>query len=244
MSFLAMWSLFVIQIQDDGSHPNLQASAPGCGEVYDDHHPDRAPLNRPGDQKEARVGHSQAEKAKSRERVLRIAARRIREEGMGQPGVAALMEEAGLTHGGFYKHFDSREDLMNQAAALALADGEEAMARAARANAELPRDGLIDAYLSAHHRDTPGTGCALVTLGEAAGRGRAEIKEAYEKQVRSYLDLICAPGAAAEDRADAMVTLSALVGAILMARAVADPELSDELLGTVAERLKKGSRTA
>lgn len=202
-----------------------------------------APADRPGDRKGAAVGHSQAEKAESRDRVLRIAARRVREEGMEQPGIAALMKEAGLTHGGFYKHFDSRDDLMNQAAARALADGEEAMARAARANADAPLDGLVDAYLGTRHRDTPGTGCALVTLGATAGRGGAEIQQAYEAQVRSYLDLIGAPGAGAEDRADAMVTLSALVGAMLMARAVADPELSDELLGTVAERLKRGAGT-
>lgn len=172
------------------------------------------------------MGHSQAAKAESREKVLRIAARRIREEGMTRPGVADLMNEAGLTHGGFYKHFASREDLMGQAAALALADGEAKMAEAARRDPDEPRSGLIDAYLSARHRDAPGTGCALVTLGAAAGRGDAELREAYEKQVLSYLALI---GEAAqgddpgEARADAMLTLSALVGALLISRAVADP---------------------
>ncbi|MDX2708445.1 TetR/AcrR family transcriptional regulator [Streptomyces sp. PA03-6a] len=187
------------------------------------------------------MGHSQAAKAESREKVLRIAARRIREEGMTRPGVADLMNEAGLTHGGFYKHFASREDLMGQAAALALADGEAKMAEAARRDPDEPRSGLIDAYLSARHRDAPGTGCALVTLGAAAGRGDAELREAYEKQVLSYLALI---GEAAqgddpgEARADAMLTLSALVGALLISRAVADPELSDEFLATVAGRLK------
>ncbi|MFF3950036.1 TetR/AcrR family transcriptional regulator [Streptomyces sp. NPDC001902] len=187
------------------------------------------------------MGHSQAAKAESREKVLRIAARRIREEGMTRPGVADLMNEAGLTHGGFYKHFASREDLMGQAAALALADGEAKMAEAARRDPDEPRSGLIDAYLSARHRDAPGTGCALVTLGAAAGRGDAELREAYEKQVLGYLALI---GEAAqgddpgEARADAMLTLSALVGALLISRAVADPELSDEFLATVAGRLK------
>lgn len=187
------------------------------------------------------MGHSQAAKAESREKVLRIAARRIREEGMTRPGVADLMNEAGLTHGGFYKHFASREDLMGQAAALALADGEAKMAEAARRDPDEPRSGLIDAYLSARHRDAPGTGCALVTLGAAAGRGDAELREAYEKQVLSYLALI---GEAAqgddpgEARADAMLTLSALVGALLISRAVSDPELSDEFLATVAGRLK------
>ncbi|MFE0631388.1 TetR/AcrR family transcriptional regulator [Streptomyces sp. NPDC058864] len=187
------------------------------------------------------MGHSQAAKAESREKVLRITARRIREEGMTRPGVADLMKEAGLTHGGFYKHFTSREDLMGQAAALALADGEGKMAESARRNPEAPRSGLIDAYLSARHRDAPGTGCALVTLGATAGRGDEALKQAYELQVRKYLELI---GEAAQGddpdaaRADAMVTLSALVGAMLMSRAVADPELSDEILATVAGRLK------
>ncbi|MEU4098256.1 TetR/AcrR family transcriptional regulator [Streptomyces sp. NPDC026673] len=187
------------------------------------------------------MGHSQAAKAESREKVLRITARRIREEGMTRPGVAELMNEAGLTHGGFYKHFASRDDLMGQAAALALADGEAKMAEAARRDPEEPRAGLIDAYLSTRHRDAPGTGCALVTLGAAAGRGDAAMKEAYEQQVRSYLALIgeAAEGEAAEEaQADAMLTLSALVGALLISRAVADPRLSDELLATVAERLK------
>ncbi|MET8538660.1 TetR/AcrR family transcriptional regulator [Streptomyces sp. NPDC005065] len=188
------------------------------------------------------MGHSQEAKAESRERVLRIAARRIREEGLTRPGVAELMNEAGLTHGGFYKHFASRDDLMNQAAALALADGESKMAEAARRNREEPRTELIDSYLSARHRDTPGTGCAVVTLGAAAGRGEAEMKEAYEKQVRGYLELISetADGDDTDEvQADAMLTLSAMVGALLMSRAVADPELSDQLLQTVAARLKR-----
>lgn len=188
------------------------------------------------------MGHSQAAKAESRERVLRVAARRIREEGLTRPGVAELMSEAGLTHGGFYKHFTSRDDLMNQAAALALVDGETKMANAARRNREEPRTGLIDSYLSARHRDTPGTGCAVVTLGAAAGRGEAEMKDAYEKQVRSYLELISETadgGDSDEVQADAMLTLSAMVGALLMSRAVADPELSDQLLQTVAARLKR-----
>ncbi|MCX5188930.1 MULTISPECIES: TetR/AcrR family transcriptional regulator [unclassified Streptomyces] len=188
------------------------------------------------------MGHSQEAKAESHERVLRIAARRIREEGLTRPGVAELMNEAGLTHGGFYKHFASRDDLINQAAALALADGKSKMAEAARRNREEPRTELIDSYLSARHRDTPGAGCAVVTLGAAAGRGEAEMKEAYEKQVRGYLELISetADGDDTDEvQADAMLTLSAMVGALLMSRAVADPELSDQLLQTVAARLKR-----
>ncbi|MEV7997083.1 TetR/AcrR family transcriptional regulator [Streptomyces sp. NPDC086077] len=184
------------------------------------------------------MGHSQAEKAATRERVLRIASRRVRMDGVNRPGVAELMKEAGLTHGGFYKHFDSRDDLIAQAAAFALAEGTAKMERSAHKNERDARAGLIDAYLAKQHRDGPATGCALVTLGAAAGRGDQHIKQAYENQVRTYLDLIAGLDDDAEDaRAEAMLTLSALVGAVLMSRAVADKAFSDDLLETVAEQL-------
>lgn len=186
------------------------------------------------------MGHSQAEKAASRDRVLRIASRKVRAEGVTRPGVAELMQAAGLTHGGFYKHFASRDDLIAQAAAIALAEGTAKMERTGRQNKQEPRSGLIDAYLSRRHRDAPDTGCALVTLGAAAGRDDQQLKDAYEKQVRAYLDLIAGfDGDDQEARAEAMLTLSALVGATLMSRTVSDSNLSDELLSTVADRLKR-----
>ncbi|MEU9381994.1 TetR/AcrR family transcriptional regulator [Streptomyces sp. NPDC048279] len=196
------------------------------------------------------MGHSQAEKAASRERVLRIAARKVRTDGIGGLGIADLMKEAGLTHGGFYKHFASRDDLVTQAAAAALTEGSAKMERAARKNDQDARAGLVDAYLGKQHRDTPATGCALVPLGAAAGRdgtgGDLHLKEAYERQVRAYLDLIAGLDDDADDatdaRAEAVLTLSALVGAVLMSRAVADEGLSDELLETVNAQLKRRGR--
>ncbi|MFI9469922.1 TetR/AcrR family transcriptional regulator [Streptomyces sp. NPDC052492] len=189
------------------------------------------------------MGHSQAEKAATRERVLRIASRRIREDGVDRPGVAELMNEAGLTHGGFYKHFDSRDDLIAQAAAFALAEGTAKMERSARRNEQNARAGLIDAYLAKQHRDGPATGCALVTLGASAARGERDVKQAYEKQVRTYLDLIAGLDDDSTDAGpEAMLTLSALVGAVLISRAVADKTFSDEVLETVAEQLVR--RTA
>jgi TetR/AcrR family transcriptional repressor of nem operon len=125
------------------------------------------------------------------------------------------------------------------------------MERAARKNEREPRAGLIDAYLGKQHRDSPATGCALVTLGAAAGRGDQHFKDAYEKQVRTYLDLLAGLSDDSEEaddpeeaRAEAMLTLSALVGATLMSRAVADKNLSDELLTTVASQLKNGGSRA
>jgi TetR/AcrR family transcriptional repressor of nem operon len=186
------------------------------------------------------VGYSQAAKAESHDRILQVTARRIREEGVTRPGVADLMKEADLTQGGFYKHFNSRDDLIAQAEVLALTEGQAKMESAACRNKDAPRSGLIDAYLAAGHRDSPGTGCALVTLGADAGRGDQDFKQAYEKQVRSYLDLIAGLDDDSEaSRGEAMLTLSALVGAVLMSRAVADKDLSDEILKTVKQQLKR-----
>ncbi|MEU6656519.1 TetR/AcrR family transcriptional regulator [Streptomyces sp. NPDC046900] len=185
------------------------------------------------------MGHSKVDKAASRERVLRMAARKVRAEGVTGPGVAELMKEAGLTHGGFYRHFASRDDLIAHATAAALAEGTAKMERAARKN-EDPRIGLIDAYLTQQHRDAPATGCALVSLGAAAGRGNQDFKKAYERQVHAYLDLIAGHGHQTEGaRAEAMLTLSALVGATLISRAMADPGLCDELLTAVTDQLKQ-----
>ncbi|MEU8950610.1 TetR/AcrR family transcriptional regulator [Streptomyces sp. NPDC048489] len=184
------------------------------------------------------MGHSQAEKAATHARVLQLASRRVRTEGVTRPGVAELMQEAGLTHGGFYKHFASRDDLINQAAVAALAEGTGKMQRSARKNEKDPRAGLIDAYLSKRHRDAPDTGCAVVSLGASAGRDDSRFKRAYEKQVRTYLELIEGLDDSEDARAEAMLTLSALVGAVLMSRAVADQDFSDELLETVADRLR------
>jgi TetR/AcrR family transcriptional regulator, transcriptional repressor for nem operon len=180
------------------------------------------------------MGHSQAEKAATRERVLQIAARKVREDGMAAPGVAEIMNEAGLTHGGFYKHFASRDDLMAQAVVAAL--DEEPEESNALASAEDPRTAVIDAYLAPEHRDSPGSGCALVTLGSAVSGGDQELRQAYEKRVHRYLDGF--GNGTAEERAEAVLTLSALVGAVLISRAVADPALSDEVLQSVAQQLK------
>ncbi|MFE8950674.1 TetR/AcrR family transcriptional regulator [Streptomyces sp. NPDC007856] len=150
-----------------------------------------------------------------------------------------LMKEAGLTHGGFYKHFTSRDDLIAQAADRAPAEGSAKMDKAAQRNKEQPLAGLIDAYLANQHRDAPATGCALVTLGAAAGRSDQRFKAAYEKQVRTYLDLIAGLTDKEDAQAEAMLTLSAMVGAMLISRAVADPELSDVILKEVAEQLKR-----
>jgi TetR/AcrR family transcriptional regulator, transcriptional repressor for nem operon len=184
--------------------------------------------------------HSQKEKAASHERIVDIAAARIREAGTTAPSVAEIMQAAGLTHGGFYKHFDSRDDLVAEALDRTFAESQEASA----AVIDCADDSLaafVDWYVSAEHRDSPATGCSVVALGGEVARADARIRAAYTGQVRRYLaqleqlleDRDGDAQAGTETRRDAVVMLSTLVGAVLVARAVDDPALSDEIIGEV-----------
>ena len=101
---------------------------------------------------------SAKEKARTHERIIQIASARIREEGIDGPGVAEIMREAGLTHGGFYKHFGSREDLVAEAADDAFAHAARTLDKYARDERE-PLAAWVDWYLSTEHRDDPATGC-------------------------------------------------------------------------------------
>src|ERR1700733_13155103 len=110
------------------------------------------------------MGHSKRDKAASHDRIVEIAAARIRESGTEGPGVAEIMKAAGLTHGGFYKHFDSRDDLVAEAVEEAVAQSREGFAAVVDGAAD-PLAAFVDWYLSPAHRDQPGTGCAVVALG-------------------------------------------------------------------------------
>src|SRR5689334_1907927 len=116
------------------------------------------------------MGHSREDKARSHDRIVEIAAARVRESGTAGPGVAELMKEAGLTHGGFYKHFGSRDDLVAEAVERALRENEGFVttltAGAPDRRAALGR--FADWYASAEHRDSPGAGCAGVAFGADA----------------------------------------------------------------------------
>jgi TetR/AcrR family transcriptional repressor of nem operon len=180
------------------------------------------------------MGHSRDDKARSHERIVEVAAARLRESGTAGPGVAELMKAAGLTHGGFYKHFDSRDDLVAEAVERALRDNDGFMATLTSGAAD-PRAALtsfVDWYTSAEHRDTPSAGCAVVSFGADASRADQRVRSAYTDQVRRYLVHL---EALLGDRTQAATALSTLVGAVLVARAVGSGELSDEILAAARE---------
>lgn len=180
--------------------------------------------------------------AANRERVLDTAARLFRERGFGGIGVADLMQEAGLTHGGFYGQFASKEALAAEACARV---HERSMARWAR---RIERDGkagfaaIADAYLSARHRDDPGQGCALPALGADVARRDPALRRVFSNGVRAMLALLdgVVPGRTqARRRERAMAALASMVGGIVLARAVDDAELSQAILAAARASLPR-----
>ena len=165
------------------------------------------------------------------ERIVGAAARAIRRSGYGGTGVADIMKEAGLTHGGFYAHFASREAMLAEAADRAGAEGLAAVEGvAAAAPPRRALQALLRAYLSKAHLDGVETGCAVAALGSEMPRQAPGVRRAATRRIKEMIDLVARqspdwgqPGA----HQHALVTVATMVGALVLARAVDDPQLSD-----------------
>jgi TetR/AcrR family transcriptional repressor of nem operon len=187
------------------------------------------------------MGHSRAEKAKTHKHIVSIASKKFREEGLAGVGIAELMREAGLTVGGFYKHFDSRDDLVAEAVGSAFGNWKRRVDAAASGGPPVSYEKLIGNYLTEAHRDNPGTGCAYSALAPEIARSDKKIRAVTSEQVRNDIQLIAGLLPDQDQRtarSKAIVTFSALVGAMSLARAVSDEELSREILKAVGEDLK------
>ncbi|MDQ4147362.1 MAG: TetR/AcrR family transcriptional regulator [Pseudomonadota bacterium] len=179
---------------------------------------------------------SRAEAAQNRERIIEVAARLFRERGFDGIGVAELMNFAGLTHGGFYGHFASKEDLMAQACARALEGSLDALHQVAERGGGNALSAVASAYLSPAHRDRPGEGCALAALGAEAARHGSPVRGAFTQGVRSLADRLTrlVPGKSKRAKRErALAIFASMVGALVLARAVDDAELSEEVLQSV-----------
>jgi TetR/AcrR family transcriptional regulator, transcriptional repressor for nem operon len=181
------------------------------------------------------VRTSREEKAKTHERIVDVASERIREQGLDAPAVAEIMQAAGLTHGGFYKHFGSRDDLVAEATEHALAASDRHLHELTD-NAPDPLAAFVDWYLGAEHRGDPGAGCALAALGDDVRRGDERLRSAYGRQAERYVENVERFLGGGEDaRKRAILVVSALVGAIVLSRAVEDESFSNEILSAVRE---------
>jgi len=186
---------------------------------------------------------SKARAAENRQGILDAASRLYRERGLTGVGVADITRDAGLTHGGLYRHFASKDALVQEACARAF-DWSIAPLDGATPNTTVSE--RIQSYLSPQHRDSPGTGCPAAALAVDAARAGSELSEVFaqgiERNIERFAQLLCGGDATTvqpQDRDRAMQVLATMVGGLVLARATAAarPALSDELLATLQARL-------
>lgn len=198
---------------------------------------------------------TQEQKKLNREKILRAAGEGFRRRGVDGVGIEELMKTAGMTHGGFYNHFASKEDLAVEVFRQGFADSLDALAAIREARPRSARaalNDLIDDYLTPDHRDHPETGCASAALAADAGRHGTTLQAEYRGGLGGYLsaitDLILdrahqsgADLTPAQAREQAIALFCQMVGTLVVSRAVtdADPDLSDEILTVGRARLRR-----
>jgi len=187
------------------------------------------------------MGYSRREKAETHARIVGVAAKRFRELGLDGIGVADVMKEAGVTVGGFYKHFQSRDELVVEALAAAFQDLDRWEEHADTLTA------LLENYLTEVHRDAPGTGCALGALVGDMSRASRSARAVYTARLKrslAYSTGLVPPDGAADRRGRAILMVSAMLGAINLSRAVSDPNLSREILQQTRDQLLRLNKPA
>ena len=185
------------------------------------------------------MGSSQADKAASHERIVKAASRRIRRDGISGVAVADLMKEAGLTHGGFYAHFPSREALVIEAFAYAM---DRSTAQWRKMAEQTPREKrlatMVENYLTATHRDDPGHGCAVPALGADITRESPKTRRAFAAKLEDMIEMMAdqvdgVPRRTA--RKQAAAALATMMGTMVLARITGNGELSDDILAAGRE---------
>lgn len=176
-----------------------------------------------------RVSSEQANR--NREHVVEVAGAEFRKHGFDGIGVADLMKAAGLTHGGFYNNFASKDALAAEAVTRVFAETTARMREAATGAAD-PLAAAVGLYLSPRHRDSLEAGCAIAALSQDAARGSEPLRQAFEAGISGYLDLLV--DLARVPRGKAMAIYATMVGALSLSRTVLDRALSDEILASAA----------
>jgi len=192
------------------------------------------------------MGHSKASKALTHARLVEAAAARFKERGVDGISLADLMRDLKLTHGGFYRHFDSRDALVAEALESALEESGQTMRERLLDGDQPDVAGFVDFYLHESHRDARSSGCAVAALAGDAARKSPEVQAQFRRQIESNLAILSEAlslSGAKEPRETALMLLSTLYGALMMARAVGDSPLSREVLQTVRKRAAAGAAT-
>src|ERR1700716_4691680 len=183
--------------------------------------------------------YSREHKLETHARIVRKASVRLREKGAHGVGVADLMKDAGLTHGGFYAHFDSREALVIEAFAHAMDRGTEHWRKLAeRTPREKRLATIVGSYLTPLHRDDPGHGCAIPTLGAEIARESPKTRKAFAAKMEAMIDMMAdqildVPRKSA--RKQAIAALTTMMGTLVLSRIAGNGEFSDEILSAGRE---------
>lgn len=180
--------------------------------------------------------YSQDHKTQTHQKIVKEASVRFRRDGIGATGLQPLMKALGLTHGGFYAHFKSKDDLIEQALQCA-ADEMHGRVDALK-TADNPLHAFIDMYLSAKHRDNPEQGCPLPTLCAEMGQ-REQPSALTDEALARRLAFIEQQLQGPDTTARSLMLFSTLIGALVLARSVKDRQVSERILLTAAARLKQ-----
>jgi TetR/AcrR family transcriptional repressor of nem operon len=203
---------------------------------------------------------SREKAAEHRDRIIDAAGALFRAKGFGGIGVADIMKAADLTHGGFYGHFASKDDLVGEASRRIMARAAANWTKLVEAAPDNPYAALLEHYLSPRHRDDPGRGCAFAALGNDAARSGKIVRKAFAEGLAPLIDILAQsipgksiPGKSiagkstpskskAARRRKAVAAMATLVGALTLARAVEGTPLSDEMLEAAHSELAAASR--
>lgn len=181
--------------------------------------------------------YSQTHKEETHKRIVKTAAKSFRKHGINGVGVVPLMKESGLTHGGFYAHFKSKDALVGAAIDAAFEQTISHLKCAADAAPEKSRRrAIIDEYISEGHRDDPSGGCAVAAFGTETARLKPTVREHFDKNIESLLALMTHDRNHHVSREEAIRTFATAIGALVLARTVRSKKLSDEVL-TAARRM-------
>src|SRR5215469_15319720 len=166
------------------------------------------------------------ETAAKHERILKEASRLFRERGFENVSVNEVMKAAGLTHGAFYAHFGSKEELQAAAVAYGIKVSLGRMQRSKK-----NRGSYADRYLSRWHRDNPGDGCTMAALAQEVARSTPELKATFEHGLQEILLAI------GGERKEAIFCVASMIGGVVLARAVQHPRFSEEILRSLRQKL-------
>jgi TetR/AcrR family transcriptional repressor of nem operon len=184
---------------------------------------------------------SKEKAAQNRQHILTAAARRFREYGINATGVDSITKDAGLTHGGLYSHFGSKEAIAAEAIRFALRRSKRLWQRLAESKgAKQAFPAIVEGYLSREHRDSPGQGCVVAALGADITRQPQSVRDAFTEELEEvfeFLARLMSSDGPSHSYEDAIAAFAGMVGALMLSRAVNDETLSERILQAMAKRV-------